>query len=177
MFSEKIPFKVNGWKALVWLIILIPVTAIVMDLTIKFDPPVLEQGMSVRDLVLLVFLFLPGFAALGFSFKEFFTLEPNEASVLTLFGKYTGTAKEQGFWWVNPLNSKEKISLRARNLDSERLKVNDKNGNPIEISAVIVWRVEERPPRRASTWRTLSNTYKCSRNLRSGIWLPVTPTI
>ncbi len=143
MFSEKMPFKVNGWKALVWLIVLIPATAIVMDLMITFDPPVLEQEMSVRDVVLLVFLFIPGFAVLGFSFKGFFTLEPNEASVLTLLGRYTGTAKEQGFWWVNPLNSKKKISLRARNFDSERLKVNDKNGNPIEISAVVVWSVEE----------------------------------
>ena len=143
MFSEKMPFKFNGWKALVWLIVLIPATAIVMDLTITFDPPVLEQEMSVRDVILLLFLFIPGFAVLGFSFKGFFTLEPNEASVLTLFGRYTGTAKEQGFWWVNPLNSKKKISLRARNFDSERLKVNDKNGNPIEISAVVVWCVEE----------------------------------
>ena len=143
MVSEKIPFKVNGWKALVWLIVLIPATAILMDLAITFNPPVLEQEMSVRDLLLLVFLFLPGFAVLGFSFKGFFTLEPNEASVLTLFGRYTGTAKDQGFWWVNPLNSKKKISLRARNFDSERLKVNDKNGNPIEISAVVVWRVDE----------------------------------
>ena len=143
MIKESSPNKINGWKALIGLIILFPVTLAVMDLMITFNPPVLETGMSVRDVLLLVLVFLPALAILLFSFKGFFTLEPNEASVLTLFGKYTGTVREQGFWWVNPLNSKQKISLRARNFDSERLKVNDKNGNPIEISAVVVWRVED----------------------------------
>ena len=143
MIQESPPYKVNGWKALIWLIILFPVTLAVMDLTITFNPPVLENEMSVRDILLLVLFFIPALAVLGFCFKGFFTLEPNEASVLTLFGRYTGTVREQGFWWVNPLNSKQKISLRARNFDSERLKVNDKNGNPIEISAVVVWRVED----------------------------------
>ena len=143
MITEIHPLKVNGWKALIWLIILIPVTLTVMDLIITFNPPVLENEMSLRDLALLVFVFLPALALILFSFKGFFTLEPNEATVLTLFGKYTGTVRHQGFWWVNPLNSKKRISLRARNFDSERLKVNDKNGNPIEISAVVVWRVED----------------------------------
>ena len=143
MITERIPLKFNGWRALAWLIVLFPLTMVAMDWVITFNPPVLEQEMSVRDILLLVFLFIPALAVLGFCFKGFFTLEPNEASVLTLFGKYTGTAREQGFWWVNPLNGKKKISLRARNFDSERLKVNDKNGNPIEISAVVVWRVED----------------------------------
>ena len=143
MIMERSPLKFSGWRALVWLIVLFPVTLAAMDLAITFNPPVLEQEMSVRDVLLLVFIFIPALAVLGFCFKGFFTLEPNEASVLTLFGKYTGTVREQGFWWVNPLNSKAKISLRARNFDSERLKVNDKNGNPIEISAVVVWRVED----------------------------------
>ncbi len=143
MITERSPLKFNGWRALVWLIVLFPLTFVVMDWVITFNPPVLEQEMSVRDALLLVFIFIPALAVLGFCFKGFFTLEPNEASVLTLFGKYTGTVREQGFWWVNPLNSKAKISLRARNFDSERLKVNDKNGNPIEISAVVVWRVED----------------------------------
>ena len=143
MIKESTPFIINGWKALIGLVILFPVTMVVMDLNIAFNPPVLDTGMSVRDLALLLFVFLPGLAILLFSFKGFFTLEPNKATVLTLFGKYTGTARQQGFWWVNPLNSKKKISLRARNFDSERLKVNDKNGNPIEISAVVVWRVED----------------------------------
>ena len=73
----------------------------------------------------------------------FFTLLPNEACVVTLFGSYIGTAKNSGFWWVNPFNQKRKISQRSRNLEGAKLKVNDKQGNPIEIAVVVVWRVEE----------------------------------
>ena len=73
----------------------------------------------------------------------FFILLPNEACVLTLFGSYTGTARESGFWWVNPFNQKRKLSLRSRNLEGAKLKVNDKQGNPIEIAVVVVWRVED----------------------------------
>lgn len=76
-------------------------------------------------------------------FVGLFTVEPNEAVVLVLFGKYVGTEKTIGFRWANPLYTKRKISLRVRNFDSEKLKVNDKKGNPIEISAVIVWKVED----------------------------------
>lgn len=72
----------------------------------------------------------------------FFTLQPNEGAVLTLFGEYKGTVKKAGWRWTNPLYMKEKISLRSRNLNGDRLKVNDAIGNPIEIAAVIVWKVE-----------------------------------
>lgn len=75
--------------------------------------------------------------------KGFVILQPNESSVLTLFGKYTGTLKINGFWWVNPFNTKRKVSLRFHNLNGDKLKVNDKAGNPIEIAAVVVWRVED----------------------------------
>ncbi len=75
--------------------------------------------------------------------KGFYIISPNESRVFTLFGKYVGTAKENGFHWTNPLYSNRKISLRARNFDSERLKVNDKHGNPIMISVILVWRVKE----------------------------------
>jgi regulator of protease activity HflC (stomatin/prohibitin superfamily) len=71
----------------------------------------------------------------------FFTLQPNMAAVLTLFGRYAGTAKTSGFHWANPFLAKARVSLRARNLNAERIKVNDSRGNPIEIAAVIVWRV------------------------------------
>ncbi len=71
----------------------------------------------------------------------FFTLQPNEAAVLLLFGAYKGSVRDSGFFFTNPFNKKLKISLRARNLNSEKLKVNDKRGNPIEIAAVVVWRV------------------------------------
>jgi hypothetical protein len=73
----------------------------------------------------------------------FFTLQPNEAAVLILFGAYKGTVRESGFFFTNPFNKKLKISLRARNLNGEKLKVNDKRGNPIEIAAVVVWRVKD----------------------------------
>ncbi|WP_113662329.1 SPFH domain-containing protein [Pedobacter nanyangensis] len=70
-------------------------------------------------------------------------VNPNESKVLTLFGKYVGTVKSDGFFWVNPLTTKKKLSLRARNLNGQQLKVNDKMGNPIEIGAVVVWQVQE----------------------------------
>jgi regulator of protease activity HflC (stomatin/prohibitin superfamily) len=68
-------------------------------------------------------------------------LQPNEAAILLLFGEYVGTDRSEGLRWANPFYRKQKISLRAHNLMSERLKVNDKRGNPIEIAAAIVWRV------------------------------------
>ncbi len=72
----------------------------------------------------------------------FFFINPNGSRVLVLFGKYIGTVKENGFYWVNPLYVKQSISLRARNFDSERVKVNDKVGNPILIGVILVWRVD-----------------------------------
>jgi regulator of protease activity HflC (stomatin/prohibitin superfamily) len=70
-----------------------------------------------------------------------FFLNPNKAMVLTLFGDYKGTVKENGFYWVNPFLAKKPISLRAKNFDSTPIKVNDKLGNPIMIGAIVVWRV------------------------------------
>jgi len=70
-------------------------------------------------------------------------ISPNEARVLQLFGVYKGSIKEQGFWWVNPLMTRRRVSLRVRNFESSKLKVNDHDGNPIEIAAVVVWRVVE----------------------------------
>ena len=72
----------------------------------------------------------------------FIMVQPNGSKVLLLFGKYVGTVKQNGFYWVNPFYTKKKISLRASNFDSERLKVNDKLGNPIMISTILVWRVK-----------------------------------
>ncbi len=73
----------------------------------------------------------------------FFTLQPNEAAVLVLFGKYVGTVRVSGFHWANPFYLKKKVSLRRRNLNGATIKVNDLRGNPIEIAAVVVWRVED----------------------------------
>ena len=71
------------------------------------------------------------------------TINPNESVVLVLFGKYCGTIKANGFFWINPFYSRKRISLRARNFDSEPIKVNDKIGNPIMIGIVLVWKVQE----------------------------------
>ncbi len=71
----------------------------------------------------------------------FFTLQPNMGAVLILFGKYIGTVQQDGFHWANPLLIKKRVSLRAHNFNSEQIKVNDLRGNPIEIAAIVVWRV------------------------------------
>ena len=73
----------------------------------------------------------------------FVMVQPNGSRVLLLFGEYVGTIKKNGFYWVNPFFTKKKISLRASNFDSERLKVNDKLGNPVMISTILVWRVQD----------------------------------
>jgi len=85
-----------------------------------------------------LFLVLAAFVSAGF-----LVINPNESSVLTLFGAYKGTLKRNGFYWLNPFFVKKKVSLRARNFNSELLKVNDKLGNPIMIGIVLVWKVEE----------------------------------
>lgn len=73
----------------------------------------------------------------------FFFVNPNDSVVLVLFGEYKGTVKTNGFYWVNPFFSKKHISLRARNFDSEKIKVNDKVGNPIQIGVILVWQVKD----------------------------------
>ena len=92
----------------------------------------LPIGVGIFGAVIGLFLLL-GFTA----------IQPNSARVLTLFGDYTGTIKESGFFWANPLLLKRKISLRANNLETTQLKVNDKLGNPIMIAAVVVWKVQD----------------------------------
>lgn len=83
--------------------------------------------------IFLAIIILPGF----------FLVNPNTSKVILLFGKYIGTVKENGFYWGNPLYLKKGISLRASNFDSERVKVNDKLGNPIMISTILVWKVKD----------------------------------
>ena len=79
----------------------------------------------------------------GVSLAGLTVVNPNEATVVTLFGVYTGTLKSSGFWWVNPLTTRRKLSLRVRNFETTHLKVNERDGNPIEIAAVVVWRIVE----------------------------------
>jgi len=78
-----------------------------------------------------------------FVLSGLFIVNPNDARVLVLFGTYKGTVKGNGFCWANPFLVKKRITLRARNLNGEKLKVNDKGGNPIQIAAVVVWQVED----------------------------------
>lgn len=94
---------------------------------------------SVGRVILCVLLFIAFiFFSCGFCMQE-----PNEANVLTFFGRYVGTFRKTGFYWVNPLMTKKSVSLRARNLNAEPIKVNDKNGNPILIGLVVVWRLKD----------------------------------
>lgn len=81
-------------------------------------------------------------AVLGsLSFAGLFTVQPNEAKALTLFGAYKGSVREAGFWWANPFMHKRRVSLRARNFETAKLKVNDSHSNPVDIGAIVVWRV------------------------------------
>lgn len=102
------------------------------------------MGLSVWGIVALEMPVLGIGVAVGlFLLPGLTVVNPNESRVFTLFGKYAGTLRENGFYWVNPFYVKRKVSLRAHNFDSERLKVNDKLGNPILISVILVWRVED----------------------------------
>ncbi len=122
---------VNGWGALATAI----VTGLILALYLLLAARVVNIPMIVAG-VLLSLLWLVCLAG-------FFTLQPNEAAALILFGKYTGTMRESGFWWANPLYLRPKVSLRRRNLNGQTIKVNDLRGNPVEIAAVVVWRVED----------------------------------
>ena len=98
-----------------------------------------------------------------------YTLQPNEAAIMQLFGAYNGTTRVPGLRGTNPFYTRKKISLRARNLNGERLKVNDKRGNPIEIAAVVVWRVDDTAKARISTSTTTSTTSSCRPKPRCAI--------
>lgn len=98
--------------------------------------------LIVENVIVIVATILIAILAI-FVFTGLMVVDPNESRVLVLFGKYNGTVKTNGFYWVNPFYVKRKISLRARNFDSELIKVNDKIGNPILIGTILVWKVEE----------------------------------
>lgn len=95
----------------------------------------------IAESAVLGILSVVAFPVLLFLFFGLFTVNPNEARVLQLFGRYVGTVSDHGLRWANPLYSKKAISLRVRNFETDRSKVNDANGNPIEIAAVVVWKV------------------------------------
>jgi len=109
--------------------------------------PLIVIGLSIYGFTLrqplFVFLGILGVILSLLTLIGLIAIEPNSSRVLTLFGKYMGTVKSSGLFWVNPFYGKKKISLRAHNLETTQLKVNDKQGNPIMIAAVVVWKVKE----------------------------------
>jgi regulator of protease activity HflC (stomatin/prohibitin superfamily) len=121
----------NGWVMLFVTLALYPASVFLFILGIRGHSGLLILAAILTLLIAIVL-------SCGF-----FTLQPNEGAVLVLFGAYRGTVRDSGFFFTNPFIKKLKISLRARNFNGEKLKVNEKRGNPIEIAAVVVWRVQD----------------------------------
>jgi len=124
MKNEKTIKAINGYVMLAVLIII--VIAAIGTVISTGSPIVIVLGLLAAFIV-----------------KGFFIVNPNGSKVLVLFGAYKGTVRENGFFWTNPFYSRQRISLRARNFDSERVKVNDKIGNPILINVILVWKVDD----------------------------------
>jgi regulator of protease activity HflC (stomatin/prohibitin superfamily) len=129
MIREIPKTTMSGIPTLIALLLLIPVTFIV---AIRAG----ATGMPVAAVLLIIAAFVESFLLIGF-----FMVQPNNAVVLQLFGRYVGTARDPGLRWANPFYSKRPLSLRVRNFESNKLKVNELEGSPIEIAAVVVWQV------------------------------------
>ena len=127
--TEKSAKKLNGFIALFLLIALFALDIYLLAIGIRTEDPS------------ILWYFIPLVTISFVCFGGFMIVQPNESKVLILFGTYTGTVRDSGFWWVNPFTIKKHVSLRIRNFNSDKIKVNDLHGNPIEIAAVIVWRV------------------------------------
>lgn len=132
--NERVVEVLNGWALLVVEVLAGLLLSAVFLYLVEQAPP----GSEFIGILLIL-------AAMTWvvTLRGFYTLQPNEAAVLILFGKYIGTDKTSGFRWGNPLYVRRKVSLRARNLNGETIKVNDSRGNPIEIATVVVWRVRD----------------------------------
>ena len=122
---------INGFSAILFNLVMLPALAFLNFYLL--EEVVWLAGPILLVLILAFVLMLPGY----------FSQEPNEARVMVFFGKYEGTFKRTGFYWVNPFMNKKKLSLRARNLDVEPIKVNDKIGNPVLIGLVLVWKLKD----------------------------------
>ncbi len=131
MLQEHVMKGYSGWLMLLLLVAVLIFSTYMLVSAAKAS----AAWWVIASLVILAVDVLCGFGLTAVS--------PNEARVLQLFGVYKGSIKEQGFWWVNPLMTRHRVSLRVRNFESSKLKVNDHDGNPIEIAAVVVWRVVE----------------------------------
>lgn len=138
MKNQEELFKGLKWNGILMLILnFLFLFAIVFFFVKLVSAPDLSLPLQVAYGIGLGFLFIIHNILWG----GFIQIEPNEARAMVFFGKYDGTVKENGFFWVNPFYSKQKLTLRARNLDADPIKVNDKNGNPIMIGMVVVWRL------------------------------------
>lgn len=126
---EKPANKLNGF-----LMLFITVAILVLDIYL------LVQGINTENPQIL-WIFIPLLLIFFLMLSGFMIVQPNDSRVLILFGKYSGTVRESGYWWVNPFTVRKRVSLRIRNFNSQKIKVNDLHGNPIEIGAVIVWKV------------------------------------
>ncbi len=131
MLREKEIKGLSGWLMLLVLIVF-AIAQIAMLISVIES----EEALFIVVRLVVLFITIVCFAGLA-------VVNPNEAKVVQLFGRYKGSLKEQGLRWVNPLTSRRRVSLRVRNFESSKLKVNDHDGNPIEIAAVVVWRVVE----------------------------------
>lgn len=123
---------INGFAMLFFTFILVPGLIVLFSLTL------MEQAEALAVVLDAVFGFVFILGCVGY-----FTQEPNQARVMIFFGKYKGTCRKTGFFWVNPFMSRKKLSLRIRNMDIEPIKVNDKIGNPVLIGMVLVWRIKD----------------------------------
>lgn len=119
--NEKLYKPISGWIVLIF-------SLVVLVLALILSEPIIWIFAG-----FLIFL----------CFSGFIIVNPNGSKVMTLFGKYVGSVKTDGFFWANPFFYKRNVSLRARNFDSDRLKVNDKRGNPIQIGVILVWKVKD----------------------------------
>mgnify|MGYP003289992751 FL=1 len=126
-------FVMNGFLALLLNLLMIAATVLLIVGAVEGDIPAVWGGVSATVLGIIWLIHLIGFT----------TQEPNEARVMVFFGKYEGTCFRTGFFWVNPFLDKKKVSLRARNLNPEPIKVNDLTGNPIMIGVVLVWKLKD----------------------------------
>jgi regulator of protease activity HflC (stomatin/prohibitin superfamily) len=131
MLQEK---ELRGWSG--WLMLILLILLMIFSVGAMI-------GAARQDQPAVVVVLTIVFISASFSMGGLTVVNPNEARVVVLFGTYLGTLKRPGFWWVNPLTRRRRVSLRVRNFESTKSKVNDQDGNPIEIAAVVVWKVVE----------------------------------